>query len=199
MPEKELTPEHTADTEEDLSDEDDGSDFEQNPTLFVLSGVDTSLDEIILEDCLTKTLSNYDISNDEKGDDDDDKANFLPQILVTLLETNYNDEPGTILFCIDRSLFIVGDEEPTEEEYEMINRKFDEDVLTKIRDFLASEEAKTGYPLWIKDFTKATIEIVQDEDIEKMTEEEAYESWLKHNKAEGGDNTLVVPEFVQTD
>ena len=193
MTEEEIPRDDTALTEEDLSEE--GSDFDQNPTLFVLSGVDTGLDEIVLEDCLTKVLSSYDISNDETGDGDEDEDNFLPSILVTLLETDYNDEKGTILFCVDRSLVVVGEEEVTDEDARKINDKFDEDVLTTIRGYVSSDEAKTADPLWITDGAKATIEVVQDEGIQKMTEEEAYESWLKHNEAEGGDNTLVAADF----
>merc|ERR1712194_501789 len=170
-------------------------DFDQNPTLFVLSGVDTGLDEIVLEDCLTKVLSNYDISNDEKGDDDEDEENFLPSTLVTLLETDYDDEKGKILFCVDRSLVVIGEEDLTDEDVQNINHQFDEDVLKKIRGYAVSDEAKTGDPAWIQDGAKAVIEIVQDDDVKKLTEEEAYDSWLKPNESEGGDNTLVVPDF----
>ena len=155
-----------------------------------MSGVDTSLDEIVLEDCLTKVLSSYDISNDEEGDEEEDEENFLPSIMVTLLETDYNEEEGVILFCIDRSLFLVGDESS-----ESANDKANEDVLRRIREYAASEEAKTSDPVWLKDAAKATVEIVQEEEVQKMTEEEAYESWLKHNQAEGGDNTNVEPEY----
>mmetsp|Transcript_25790 Transcript_25790/g.60464 ORF Transcript_25790/g.60464 Transcript_25790/m.60464 type:complete len:204 (+) Transcript_25790:123-734(+) len=193
MAEEEIPRDATIETEEDISD--DGSDFDQNPTLFVLSGVDTGLDEIVLEDCLTKVLSNYDISNDEKGDDEEDEENFLPSILVTLLETDYDDEKGKILFCVDRSLVVIGEEDLTDEDVENINNQFDEDVLKKIREYVVSDEAKTGDPVWIQDGAKAVIEIVQDDDVKKMTEEEAYGSWLKHNESEGGDNTLVVPDF----
>mmetsp|Transcript_25211 Transcript_25211/g.51659 ORF Transcript_25211/g.51659 Transcript_25211/m.51659 type:complete len:211 (-) Transcript_25211:212-844(-) len=192
------------DTGDDNDDE--GSDFDQNPTLFVLSGVDTSLDEIVLEDCLTRVLSSYDISSDESGDEEDDKEEFLPSIMVTLLETDYNDEKGTILFCIDRSLFLIGDDGDDGEngnrdgERESAVRKADEDVLQRIRDYVLSEEAKTGDPVWIVgdgsgSASTCTIEIVREEDVEKMTEEEAYESWLKHNQAEGGDNTNVAPDY----
>lgn len=183
------------------SDDDDGSDYDQNPTLFVLSGVDTSIDEIVLEDCLTKVLSGFDMGQqDETADEkDEDEDNFLPSILVTLLELDYNDEKGTVLFCIDRSLVIIGDEEVTDEEVQKINDEFDADVLKKIRTFIASEEAKSGDPVWIADASKAAVEIVQEEDVQKMTEEEAYDSWLKHNEAEGGDNTLVEADFVGGD
>jgi hypothetical protein len=187
----------TSDTDDDDDSDDDdvGSDYEQNPTMFVLSGVDTSLDEIVLEDCLTKLLSSYDISNDESGDGEEDEENFLPSIMVTLLETDYNDEQGLILFCIDRSLVVIGDE--TEETTSANNHNtFDEDILRRIREYVVSEEAKTGDPVWIQDASKATIEIVQEEEVQKMTEEEAYETWLKHNQADGGDNTNVVPEFL---
>lgn len=170
--------------------DDDSSEFEQNPSLFLLSGVDTGLDEIVLEDCLTKVLSSYDISNDEKGDEDEDEDNFLPSIMVTLLETDYNDENGVILFCIDRSLFVIGD---NAEQDQSANDKANQDVLQRIRDYVASDEAKTSDPLWIN--SDATIEIVAEEEVEKMTEEEAYNSWLKHNEADGGDNVNVVAEF----
>ncbi len=172
--------------------DDDASEFEQNPSLFLLTGVDTSLDEIVLEDCLTKVLSSCDISNDERGDEDEDEDNFLPSIMVTLLETDYNDEKGVILFCIDRSLFVIGD---SSEEDDLANDKANQDVLQRIRDYVASDEAKSSDPVWIN--SEATIEIVAEEEVEKVTEEEAYESWLKHNEADGGDNANVVADFQQ--
>ncbi len=66
-------------------------------------------------------------------------------------------------------------------------------MLQRIRDYVASDEAKTSDPLWIN--SGATIEIVAAEEVEKMAEEEAYDSWLKHNEADGGDNADVVAEF----
>ena len=78
-------------------EDDDASDFEQNPSLFLLTG--TSLDEIVLEDCLTKILSSYDISNDEKGDEDEDEDNFLPSNMVTLLETNATTRKAPFCFA----------------------------------------------------------------------------------------------------
>ena len=71
--------------------------LEQNPSLFLLTG--TSLDEIVLEDCLTKILSSYDISNDEKGDEDEDEDNFLPSNMVTLLETNATTRKAPFCFA----------------------------------------------------------------------------------------------------
>ena len=182
----------TATTETDgvFDDDDEDSDFEQNPTLFIMTGVDTSLDEILLEDCLTKVLSSYDISNDESGDEEESQANFLPSIMVTLLETDYNDEKGTILFCVDRSLVLLGDD-----ENEAVAAKANEDVMNRIREYVESEQAKTSDPVWAT--CNATIEIVEEEQVAKMTEEEAYESWLKHNEAEGGDNTNVVPDYEE--
>lgn len=190
-----MTAEDIPHDEEDVLDDDDdeASDFEQNPTLFILTHVDTSLDEIVLEDCLTKVLSSYDISNDETGDQDEDEDNFLPSIMVTLLETDYNDEKGTVLFCVDRSLFVIGDDT----DAEAATAKANEDVLKRIREYVVSEEAKTSDPVWVKDGVSATIEIVEEEEVAKMTEEEAYESWLKHNEAEGGDNTNVEPDYQE--
>ena len=81
------------------------------------------------------------------------------------------------------------------EEDESANDKANQDVLQRIRDYVVSDEAKSSDPVWIN--SNATIEIVAEEEVEKMTEEEAYESWLKHNEADGGDNTHVVAKFQQ--
>lgn len=190
---EDLPHDDTAATEIDgvFDDDDEASDFEQNPTLFIMTGVATSLDEIVLEDCLTKVLSSYDISNDESGDEEESQDNFLPSIMVTLLETDYNDEKGTILFCVDRSLVLLGSDD--NEETETATAKANEDVMIRIREYIGSEQAKTSDPVWAT--SNATIEIVEEEQVAKMTEEEAYESWLKHNEAEGGDNTNVVPDY----
>eukprot|EP00531_Pseudo-nitzschia_arenysensis_P003282 CAMPEP_0116149882 /NCGR_PEP_ID=MMETSP0329-20121206/19221_1 /TAXON_ID=697910 /ORGANISM="Pseudo-nitzschia arenysensis, Strain B593" /LENGTH=120 /DNA_ID=CAMNT_0003646299 /DNA_START=92 /DNA_END=454 /DNA_ORIENTATION=+ len=113
--------------------------------------------------------------------------------MVTLLETDYNDEKGTVLFCVDRSLFVIGDET----DAEAATAKANEDVLKRIREYVVSDEAKTSDPVWVEDGAAAAIEIVEEEEVAKMTEEEAYESWLKHNEAEGGDNANVEPEYQE--
>lgn len=49
----------------------------------------------------------------------------------------------------------------------------------------------------LKEASKAAIEAFWEGEVEIILEEEFYESWLKHNEVDGGDNTDVLPKYQQ--
>ena len=153
-----------------LSDDDDdeASDdgFEPAPTLFVLKGVDTSLDEIVLEDCLTRVLSGgYDMGSDETGDADEDAENFLPSFVVTLLETDHGGIAGAVLFCVDRALVLHGERHSDDDDAE--------GVLARIREYAASGEAGKTDPLWLVGESPSIEVLGEEETARRMAGEEA--------------------------
>ncbi|VEU41670.1 unnamed protein product [Pseudo-nitzschia multistriata] len=152
-----------------LSDDDDeASDdgFEPAPTLFVLKGVDTSLDEIVLEDCLTRVLSGgYDMGSDETGDADEDAENFLPSFVVTLLETDHGGIAGAVLFCVDRALVLHGERHNDDDDAE--------GVLARIREYAASGEAGKTDPLWLVGESPSIEVLGEEETARRMAGEEA--------------------------
>mmetsp|Transcript_18093 Transcript_18093/g.45008 ORF Transcript_18093/g.45008 Transcript_18093/m.45008 type:complete len:465 (+) Transcript_18093:1054-2448(+) len=133
-----------------MGDESDNDSL--SPTLFKFSGVDTSVGEIVLEDELSKLL----------------------QLKATLLEIDYNDEEGTILFCCHQ-----------EEEEESCKDDHDAQVLKKLGNYIEQRTISPSPESILVEAAVSTVSIVdeeEDECVEYITEEEAYQLWLEQNQ-----------------
>jgi len=107
------------------------------PTLFRMTGVDTSLLGNVLEECLGKVLQ---------------KEEAPDKVVVTLMEKDF-DEKGSIFFLYS--------DDDNEEEYDA--EAATAFVLQRMNDYIASKP--TGEEqAWIADFEAASIEKVADED-----------------------------------
>ncbi len=129
-----------------------------SPTLFKLSGVDTTAGDVLLEETLGEILG----------------------VKTTLLEKDYDDQKGTILFCCQ------GDDgfETTKPD------QLDAHVLNTIGEFLQTP-IESNPDFWCKS-TAAAISIVDEEEddeecVEYITEEEAYQLWLEQNQTDEND------------
>ena len=127
-----------------------------SPTLFKLSGVDTTAGDAFLEETLSEILG----------------------LKTTLLEKDYNDQKGTILFCCH------GDDDSNPDQ-------LDSHVLTTIGGIL--QAPINSYPKFWCQSIEAAISIVDEEDeddecVEYITEEEAYQLWLEQNQADENDS-----------
>ncbi len=131
-----------------------------SPTLFKLSGVDTNAGDVILEESLKEILG----------------------LNITLLERDYNEQKGTILFCCQDN-----------DGFEGNSGQSDAHIITLINELLQTPiESRTKF--WCQaSGTTAAISIVDDEDeddecVEYITEEEAYKLWLEQNKGDANDS-----------
>ena len=146
-------------TENDHGCESDSDSL--SPTLFKLSGVDTSLGDAVLEDELGKILL----------------------FRATLLEKDYNGEEGTILFCCCRDGF----------ENKSNRGDFDAHVLNTIGEYLQQQQIGIFFIRFEGKGTTPVVSIVDEEDeedecVEYITEEEAYQLWLEQNQYKGNDS-----------
>ena len=155
---------------------DDESDSYSSPTLFKLSGIDTSLGDSVLEDSLSKILS----------------------IPTTLLETNYNDENGTILFCCNSRIRETSNNGNNQDNFvlerigECVKRATIAGTAVDAESAPLNETPQTLLLFMLGDAAAmaASISILDEEDddecVEYITEEEAYQMWLAQHQDTGG-------------
>ncbi|VEU34442.1 unnamed protein product [Pseudo-nitzschia multistriata] len=153
----------------DEYDDDDFGDDEAPPALFRMSGVDTSLGDAFLEECLEAVLLRGQEAAGERGSDE-------PKLTVTLMEKDF-DEKGTLLFLVSDEGGGAGGTAPPTTPC---------DVEGAIRDYLEASQPGDGeaHP-WVGDPGAASIELVDWElddapgagvDLAELgiSEEEAY-------------------------
>jgi len=140
----------------DDSNYEEGEYDDDSPTLFKLSGIDNSLSDSILEDTLNNLLS----------------------IQITLLERNYNGEEGTILFCC-----CDDDAEKSGQDDNYVIETIDNIIQIMSR---GGESPESTVSIFACGASNASIAIVDEEDdeecVEYITEEEAYQFWLEQNR-----------------
>mmetsp|Transcript_33174 Transcript_33174/g.78375 ORF Transcript_33174/g.78375 Transcript_33174/m.78375 type:complete len:172 (+) Transcript_33174:17-532(+) len=149
--------------------DDDSFGDEIPPALFKMTSVDTSLDDVVLEECVKKAFER------------DDKI----KVSISVMGSDGEDdvEEGDVFFlCSEDGFDADGD-----------GKKMTELLLKRMRDYL--EQKPEEDVAWITDFEKASIEVVDweaDEPVLDITEEEAYQHWLEQND---GDNSNIEPQF----
>eukprot|EP00536_Pseudo-nitzschia_multiseries_P009580 jgi/Psemu1/288558/fgenesh1_pg.271_\ len=187
----EVSDKDTADVRNDIvndeegggdDDDDDDSSFgdEIPPALFKMTAVDTSLDDVVLEECLKNAFEKSEklkvsvsvMGSDGEGDDDDDVK-----------------EEGVVFFLCSENGFEAGGGDGNE---------MTELLLKRMREYLEQKPEDEDIA-WITNFEDASIEVVDwdaDEPVQDITEEEAYQLWLEQND---GDNTNIQPQFEKDD
>lgn len=138
-----------------------------SPTWFKLSGVDADVGDALVEDYLSNLLS----------------------IQITLLESNYNGERGVVLFCC----LSDGPEDSDQ-------RRRDHHVIkttTEHIQWMSTEgkSPKSKLPTIFGKASAAAIAIVEEDDeeecVEYITEEEAYQLWLKQQGCEHDEECFI--------
>mmetsp|Transcript_21851 Transcript_21851/g.46345 ORF Transcript_21851/g.46345 Transcript_21851/m.46345 type:complete len:188 (+) Transcript_21851:116-679(+) len=171
---KEVVDDHFDDEDDDDYDDDD----ENPPTLFKMSGVDTSLDDNVLEECLTKVLQN--------------KAE---KVTITMMEKDF-DEKGTIFFLFNDDDSVDVKKETADDINGWNDSEVADFVLKTMREYLEQQPKEDEQP-WVSNFGDAAIEVVDWEiddglgvDLSELgiSEEEAYQLLLDGRNNDGDDD-----------
>eukprot|EP00532_Pseudo-nitzschia_australis_P002631 CAMPEP_0168201036 /NCGR_PEP_ID=MMETSP0139_2-20121125/23426_1 /TAXON_ID=44445 /ORGANISM="Pseudo-nitzschia australis, Strain 10249 10 AB" /LENGTH=256 /DNA_ID=CAMNT_0008126433 /DNA_START=40 /DNA_END=810 /DNA_ORIENTATION=+ len=180
------------DKHEEEEDDDDGviynaadedGDTIDQPDLFKMTGVNSSLDDGVLEECLTKLLrQNVNEKDSEVAADTIDKA-ITTKVTVALLEKDH--EKGTILFllnlddedgdddCVDEKT--DGSRSSSGNNNNNDNSSVVDFVLKRIRGYISSSlsssqekeedeqqtNSQTHSAAWISNFGDASIEVLE--------------------------------------